>query len=136
MNDDHTDREDGAQGGRDTFEDDGRTCDRCGGAAVPDRSGTATVLECGDCGNVLGLADVAFDADSPTDRQFRTGEVTAADGELEQLVTLLRSEGTDADGSGPSISTDRLLLATESAILEVRAGDDCVEIREVDRSDD
>lgn len=34
-----------------------RTCDRCGGEAIPVESGTLVRLECADCGNVLGLLD-------------------------------------------------------------------------------
>lgn len=120
------------QGGADG---EGATCDRCSGDAVTARSGTVPVLECADCGNVLGLADAALDAGAGPEEPVSTDEVTATDGELGQLVTLLRAEGTGG-GSGRSITADRLLLSTEAATLEVRASDGDVEIRVLDRDDD
>lgn len=115
----------------------GVTCDRCGEEAVPARSGAVSILECAECGNVLGLDDVAFDQDVvEAERPASTDEIVATDGELGQLVTLLRAEDTADDGSGPSLSTDRLLLSTDSATLEVRASGDEVEIRALDRGGD
>lgn len=108
-------------------------CDRCGGEAVPVRSGPVSVLECADCGNVLGLADDALAPAAGPEAPVGTDEVAATDGELGQLVTLLRTEGTAGDGSGPVITTDRLLLSTGTATLEVTAGDGEVVIRERDR---
>lgn len=120
---------------RDEVDGQGEPCDRCGGEAVPDRSGPVSVLECGACGNVLGLADAAFDPDAGPAAPVGADEVAATDGELGQLVTLLRAEGAAGDGSGRSIATDRLLLSTGTATLEVTAGDGEVEIRELDRDE-
>lgn len=118
--------------------DERRTCSRWVGEAVLDRAGAVSVLECGDCGNVPGLADGTFDADDgPGGGLVRTDEVTATDGELVELVALLRTEAATERGSERSLVTDRLLTATDEATLEVRAaGGDGVEIREIDPGDD
>lgn len=121
-----------------------RTCDRCGGEAVPVESGAVTLLECADCGNVLGLVDhggpvgaepaEGLDASDGEDR--RVEEVTARDGELGQLVALLRTGAEDSPAStetGPGIETNRLLIETDRATLEVVADDDRLQIRESDR---
>lgn len=112
------------------------TCSRCGGEPVTVRSGGVQVRECADCGNVLGLSDADLAADDREDGPVRTGEVTATDGELGQLVALLRAEGTAEAGAGPSVTAGRLLIATDAATLEIRAADGDVEIREVDGQDD
>ena len=99
-------------------------CDRCGGdPTTRDEAGVA-VVECADCGNVLGLAE----ASSPDPGGLRTGAVRAADGDLGQLVALLRAE---ADGPGGTLGAERLLLETATATLEVTAADGRIEIREL-----
>lgn len=129
-------------------------CDRCGGEPLRVRSGGVTVLECDSCGNVLGLAEERSGAgaagegrggsdgddcregvDRGADGAARFDEVTAADGDLGQLVTLLRAEAAAGDPV-PAITTGRLLLSTEATTLEVRAADGDLEVAEVDRTDD
>lgn len=106
-------------------------CDRCGGEPVGRDDGNVSVLECADCGNVLGLGDPPTADSSPTDPgEVSTGVVTAVDGDLGQLVGLLRAEAaTDAE---PVVSADRLLLETAEATLAVTADDGRVEIRELE----
>ena len=106
-------------------------CDRCGGEPVGRDDGTVSVLECADCGNVLGLADPPS-TDSPTTDpgQVSTGVVTATDGDLGQLVGLLRAEA--AADAAPAVSADRLLLETAEATLAVTADDGSLEIRELE----
>lgn len=105
-------------------------CNRCGGEAVPTDSDGVAVLECADCGNVLGLAGTEPDAEtgsaSPNER-VDTGTVHATDGNLDQLRRLLQQRGDD-----PHIEADRLLLETETATIAVTSNGDTLDIRPVD----
>jgi hypothetical protein len=115
-----------------------RRCPRCGGEAVRKSGDGVPVLECADCGNVLGLAGTASDTAAETDSAaaastddetpVSTGTVHATDGDLGQLTRLLRARGDD-DGR---LETDRLVLETEAATLEVLPDGDTLEIRPVD----
>jgi hypothetical protein len=110
--------------------DDDRRCDRCGGAAIPadDGDDDITVLECADCGNVIGLAQPEFDGDTkgkPKGSPVRTDTIHATDGDLDQLDRLL---GTH-DGDEPRVEADRLVLECETATLAVVPNGDTLEIR-------
>lgn len=83
------------------------------------------MVECADCGNVLGLGD----APGPGGGGLRTESVRAEDGDLLRLVALLRAEPDAPDGT---VTADRLLLETAAATLEVTAADGWIEIRELD----
>lgn len=111
--------------------DDGRRCNRCGGEAAPTDSNGVVVLECADCGNVIGLAQAEPDADtdSPDETEsVDTGTVHATDGNLDQLRRLLGQAG----GDDPHIEADRLLLETETATIAVTSNGDTLDIRPVD----
>lgn len=111
--------------------DDEQRCNRCGGEAVPTDSNGVAVLECADCGNVLGLAQAESnaDADSTDDTEsVDTETVHATDGNLDQLQRLLRRQG----GDDPHIEADRLLLETETATIAVTSNGDALDIRPVD----
>ncbi|QLD87212.1 hypothetical protein HWV23_16275 [Natronomonas halophila] len=114
-----------------------RRCSRCGGEAVRKSGDGVPVLECADCGNVLGLArsgsDAAPDADSTSaesteETSVSTGTVHATDGDLGQLERLLRARGDDEG----RLEADRLVLETETATLEVLPDGDTLEIRPLD----
>jgi hypothetical protein len=127
-----------------SFDDDPPApCGRGGGEPVPGDDAGVPVFECEDCGNVPGLvppgragsddadaageptsdgtvgADAAdgpaFDQEAGSSGSLSTGTVTVANGDLDQLVGLLRSES----GPGGTITTDRLLLEVGSVTLEV-----------------
>lgn len=113
--------------------DDHRRCDHCGGAAVPaDGAGDGvTVLECADCGNVIGLAQPNHDGD--TDAGGDSGPVStetvhATDGDLDQLHRLLRTRG----GDEPRIEADRLVIECETATLAVVPNGDTLDIRPIE----
>ncbi|MFW5964820.1 MAG: hypothetical protein ACOCQM_08120 [Natronomonas sp.] len=99
-------------------------CGRCGGDAVPSDAPGVTLLECVDCGNVVGIAGAA--EETPDSGSVDTETVTATDGELDQLVTLLRSRGADG------IHADELRIETTGATLAITAADGELRIREAD----
>jgi transcription initiation factor TFIIIB Brf1 subunit/transcription initiation factor TFIIB len=106
-------------------------CNRCGGEAVPTDGNGVAVLECADCGNVLGLAQAEPDADTDSaddTESVDTGTVHVTDGNLDQLRRLLRRR----DGEDSHIEADRLLLDTETATIGVTANGDALDIRAVD----
>jgi hypothetical protein len=115
-----------------------RRCSRCGGEAVRKSGDGVPVLECSDCGNVLGLArtasDTTPDADSAAtesaedETPVSTGTVHATDGDLGQLHRLLRARGDDEG----RLEAERLVLETETATLEVLPDGDALEIRPLD----
>ena len=138
-----------------SFDDDPPApCGRCGGEPVPGDDAGVPVFECEDCGNVPGLvppgragsddadaageptsdetvgADAAdgpaFDQEAGSNGSLSTGTVTVADGDLDQLVGLLRSES----GPGGTITTDRLLLEVGGVTLEVTVRTGTVEVAE------
>jgi hypothetical protein len=109
--------------------DDDRRCDRCGGAAVPadGAGGGVTVLECAECGNVIGLVqpDPDGNTEAGTDPDpVSTDTVHATDGDLEQLHRLCRTHGSEE-----RIEADRLVLECETATLAVVPNGDTLEIR-------
>ena len=100
------------------------TCGRCGGDAVPSDAPGVTLLECVDCGNVVGIAGSTDDSrDSET---VDAETVTATDGDLEQLLTLLRSRGAE------SIDAETLRIETAGTALTITATDGELRIREAD----
>ena len=68
----------------------------------------------------------AFDQEAGSSGSLSTGTVTAADGDLDQLVGLLRSES----GPGGTITTDRLLFEVGGVTLEVTVRTGTVEVAE------
>ncbi|WP_178917144.1 hypothetical protein [Natronomonas gomsonensis] len=100
------------------------TCERCGGDAVPSETPGVTLLECVDCGNVVGIAGEP--EETPDSRSVDTQTVTATDGELDQLVMLLRSRGADG------IHADELRIEAAGATLVITAADGELRIREAD----
>jgi|GEM_PF-3135100 len=111
-------------GSEESRPDSERACERCGGAAVPSEAPGVTLLECVDCGNVVGIADAAEDTLDSGPGDART--VTATDGELDQLVTLLRSRGAE------DIHAEALRIETAGATLAITAADGQLRIREVE----
>jgi hypothetical protein len=103
---------------------DGQHCQYCGGEVLTGDGDGVTLLECSDCGNVVGLADGPEESDAP--EPVDTDTVTATDGELEQLLTLLRARGDD------SVRAERFLLETAETTLEITAADGDVVLREVE----
>lgn len=103
-----------------------RRCNRCGGEAVPKSGDGVDVLECADCGNVLGLARP--EADEGDTEALTTGTVHATDGNLDQLHRLLRTRG----GEEPRLEADRLILEIEAATIAVTPDGDTLAIRSVD----
>jgi hypothetical protein len=101
-----------------------RRCGHCGGDAVPSDTPGVTLLECVDCGNVVGIAGSAEDPSNsePVD----TDTVTATDGDLEQLLTLLRSHGAEC------IHAETLRIETAEATLSITATGGELRIREAD----
>jgi hypothetical protein len=103
---------------------DGGHCQYCGGEVLTGDGDGVTLLECSDCGNVVGLADGPEESETP--EPVDTDTVTATDGELEQLLTLLRARGDD------SVRAERFLLETAETTLEITAVDGDVVLREVE----
>jgi hypothetical protein len=114
--------------------DDDRRCDRCGGEAVAAGGDGVPVLECADCGDVLGLAaspDAGGETGSTDETDsVSTGAVHATDGDLGQLYRLLRGRGDEA-----RLEADRLVLETEAATMAVVPDGDTLVIQPVDDED-
>ena len=108
-------------------------CDRCGGAAERTDDGGVPVLECADCGNVLGLAAVGApdgeageSAPSEGSGSLSAGTVIATDGSLNRLLSLLDAEAPEER----RIAAERLLVDVGSTTIEVTGADEGVELRE------
>lgn len=113
-----------------------RLCEQCGGRTAPVDNGGVSVFECVDCGNVVGLVDPTKATSASDSEQPRVGidtdTVTATDGELQQLLTLLRTYG---DGEASEITAGRLVLATEDADIVVSAEADSLRVRKAHEDD-